>query len=102
MSALPIDERCLATPSTPWRQVEPASRPRSVNQQEVAPSADLTSRSGSVSGAWQLTERGIAVVLSLFATLFLAGIVVLVMAFLAVPDEPLARDVAAPAVAALR
>lgn len=46
--------------------------------------------------SWRLTERGIAVVLALFVALFVAGVAVLIGAFLAVGDVPVP---AAPAVA---
>ena len=49
----------------------------------------------SASPSWRLTERGIAVVLALFAGLFLAGVAVLVSAFLAVSDAPVPASVGA-------
>lgn len=38
---------------------------------------------------WRLTQRGIAVVLALFAGLFLTGVVVAVASFLSISDAPL-------------
>ena len=49
----------------------------------------------SAGPSWRLTERGIAVVLALFFTLFVAGVTALVGAFFSVSDAPLH---AAPAV----
>lgn len=41
---------------------------------------------------WRLTDRGIAVVMSLFVGLFLTGVVVAVSSFFAVSDAPLTTD----------
>lgn len=51
-----------------------------------------TSRQASPAAVWRLTDRGIAVVLSLFVGLFLTGVVVAVAGFLAISDAPLADD----------
>lgn len=50
------------------------------------------SRQASPAAVWRLTDRGIAVVLSLFVGLFLTGVVVAVAGFLAISDAPLADD----------
>lgn len=67
--------------------------------------ADLRLASVSSIGAarpaaagWQLTERGIAVAVIGFISVFVTALVVLIGAFLAVPNEPLGTP--APAVAA--
>jgi hypothetical protein len=51
----------------------------------------------STSGALRLTNRGIAVILGAFATLFATGVVVVVTSFLAVSDAPISAPVVAGA-----
>lgn len=106
MSALPVDDLVVRVPtgpqSTRWRHVEsgPQSRPQLVGlpggrpQGVAAPRLRPASvsrplpRPTATRDSWQLTDRGIAVVVVLFLTVVAVAAVVLVGAFLSVSDAP--------------
>jgi hypothetical protein len=106
MSALLVDELTVAAPSMApqWRRVEPSADAFGGPQAELfelhpvsAPGAvpALTGRPGSL----RLTDRGIAVVLTLFVGLFLVGAAVVVSGFFAVSDAPISHQQAPQSVA---
>jgi len=90
MSALAITEAV----DTAWAEW-PSERPAELRLAPATPVAAAR----PAAGGWQLTDRGIAVAVIGFVSVFLAGLVVLVGAFLAVPEQPL--DAPVPAVAAV-
>ncbi len=55
----------------------------------LAPLAPVVARPAGDGRAWRLTDRGIAVVLTLFVALFVTGVAVIVTSFLAVSEAPL-------------
>ncbi len=72
---------------------EPSALPRSggIDGTSMASVTPLpVVRPAQAASGWRLTDRGIAVVVSLFVGLFLTGVVVAVTSFLAVSDAPLA------------
>lgn len=85
MSALAITEAVETT----WAEVQGES---SVTELHLVATPAADSRTAE--GGWRLTERGIAVAVFGALAVFLTGLVVLVGAFLAVPNEPL--NTAAP------
>ena len=93
MSALAIDEVFRATPVP----LVPAPRRdrfgRESGHLALVPPRESSPAIGAPAavapGALQLTERGIAVIVVAFLSLFLVAAVVAVSAFLAVPNEPL-------------
>lgn len=82
MSALAITEALDAT----W-----ANWPSEASSADLqlAPVSGLPEPTGATTSSWQLTDRGIAVAVVSFLAVFLTGVVVLVGAFLAVPEQPL-------------
>ncbi|PFG16574.1 hypothetical protein ATK74_1121 [Propionicimonas paludicola] len=88
MSALAITEAV----DTTWAEVPSVCPAAELRLVPAAPSVPSAGASG-----WQLTERGIAVAVIGSLMVFLTGLVVLVGAFLAVPDRPLDGTSAAAA-----
>jgi hypothetical protein len=103
MSAVLVDEFSFEGYGVPKARTQRSS----VRPAPVARPSGLTRRPApcdhgvpivpSAGPSWRLTERGIAVVLTLFIGLFLAGLAVLVGSFLAVSDAPLAATTGAAA-----
>jgi len=77
------------------RELRPATAPGFRNA--GVPTQPSASKSGAQSASWRLTERGIAVVLTLFVGLFLTGVVVAITSFLAISDAPVVNPPAAVA-----
>jgi hypothetical protein len=79
------------------------STPRARLQLVPELAAPTPSIGGVAADSWRLTDRGIAVVLAALVGLFVLGVVVLVNAFLAVPEAPAGSSPSSvPVVAALR
>lgn len=76
--------RCRVGYSAP---VVRASEARIAEVVQLHPARPAVSRAGGAE-SWQLTDRGIAVVMAFFVGLFVVGVAVLVGGFLAVSDEP--------------
>lgn len=93
MSALLIDD-LLADDRGIVAQSEPTSAAPALAEVRTLPvrgsRAAGPTRVASESSVWRLTDRGIAVVLSLLVGLFLTGVVVVVTSFLSISDAPVA------------
>lgn len=104
MSALLVDDLVVAAPTRPqpsrWRHVEraPQARPQSPRRPGGRPDgvAAPQLRQAPVRpvvmparDSWQLTDRGLAVVMVLFLTVVVVAAVVLVGAFFSVSDAPI-------------
>lgn len=118
MSALLVDDLYVPVPTRPqpgrWRHVEsgpqarpqfaatPGGRPLGVAAPQLrqAPMARHATAPAASPG-WQLTERGIAVVVLFFLAVVATAAVVLVSSFLAVSNTPLSQA-PAPVAAALQ
>lgn len=92
MSALLVDDLIVATPTRPqsaaaWRHVEREVQARP--QLVALPGGRHARPRPAASGSWQLTDRGIAVVVGFFLALLTTAAVVLVTGFLSVSDAPL-------------
>ena len=120
MSALLVDDLVVPVPVRPqpgrWRHVErgpqarpqvvslPGGRPEGVPAPELratAPAAKAAARPIAPRGdSWQLTDRGIAVVVVFFLAVVATAAVVLVTSFLSVSNAPLPAAPNAPIAAA--
>jgi hypothetical protein len=108
MSALLVDDLIVPVPVRPqprhWRHVErgplarpqvvatPCGRPEGVAAPEVRAAAParpvVRPARASAHGSWQLTDRGVAVVVVFFLALLATAAVVLVGSFFSVSDAP--------------
>lgn len=104
MSALLVDDLVITTARHPqprrWRHVRGSGSDAQVVQFPLAPeapveagrSAAATRPIGISLGSWQLTARGLAVLMGLFVTVVAIAAIVLVGGFLAVSNAPIAES----------
>jgi hypothetical protein len=107
MSAVLVDELVVSARlvQRPARAAEAAARLAApvASVPVVARAVKVAPVGVTHDGGWRLTDRGIAVVLTLFVGLFVAGVAVVVTSFLTVSDAPVAaRGDAVVAVGAVR
>ncbi|MGC3956131.1 MAG: hypothetical protein QM804_18125 [Propionicimonas sp.] len=94
-SPRPVGARATAPSARPSAPARPGGRPRGVAAPRLVSrpaAATVTASPAPAAAPLRLTDRGLAVVMGGFALVMVTALVVLVAAFLAVPNEPVAAQ----------